>query len=423
MKTLKILVCSLFVLCSAFFFAGCGTEPIETIDFDASKIEIIAIEANDQIYDGNPKAFGVVYPNEDVYVTYSTTIDGEFLPIQRLSTKNAGIHNLYYRISAYGYNDYTSPEPVSFEILKKQASISISDHIWIRSTYFAAEPIVPSYTIVGQVGDEDLGVMFTFLTEGNVVTLNNETEYNSVYNIQYTYTNTNYDLVLDVDYNADPKLTVEDKLFIERSSTKSFYPDLQSAIDDLQSEDMSIKLNRDISLNQSVYIDRDISIESVENKHYSIVANSTFDTTSEKHNEKTVASMFIINTENVTLNLKNLTLNCAFDDKGIRGVTIFNGNLLAENVTILGLDVDDFDGAGIYLAPGTTAEINTTKEGMQITDIYVDGETISLEEKVSSSIQFIGDYLVTNMLYIKNLSGNFIPAAVYTNATYTSVQQ
>ena len=117
-KFLRSMFALVLVLMSGILLSACGTK-----DFDASKIQVGSTTFT---YDGTSHVFEVDYEVEkvDVTVTYSTTNTGEFKAASELSFVNADTYNVYYKISAEGFNDYVSTEPVEFTINPAVVTVS-----------------------------------------------------------------------------------------------------------------------------------------------------------------------------------------------------------------------------------------------------------------------------------------------------------
>lgn len=120
MKKLKITICSLLVLCSCFMLAACGeTEK----DFNVDSLKIGKTEF---VYDGQSHVFEVEYEGVDIEVEYSLTKD-EFEDADDLnfvgSADDVVTYNVYFEVSADGYKDYISENPVQIKIVPKAVEL------------------------------------------------------------------------------------------------------------------------------------------------------------------------------------------------------------------------------------------------------------------------------------------------------------
>ena len=154
-KLFKSFFAFMFVICSGLVLTACGT-----LDIDASKIKVGETTFT---YDGYSHVCEIDYEvaNVTVSVTYSETLDGEFKPVSELSFVNAGTYNVYYKISAVGYNDYVSEEKVEFKINPKAINVSVNNVEIVRSNMGSVTPAInPVYTADGVASGDDLGLTF-----------------------------------------------------------------------------------------------------------------------------------------------------------------------------------------------------------------------------------------------------------------------
>ena len=108
-------------LCSGFVFAACS----ENKDFEVNKIEVVQDEFT---YDGNAHAITFKYPEAKLNVAYALESDKDnFKSLEELGIKNAGTYNVYYKLSAEGYNDYKSTQTIEFTIVPKDVTITVED--------------------------------------------------------------------------------------------------------------------------------------------------------------------------------------------------------------------------------------------------------------------------------------------------------
>ena len=160
-KFFRNLFALMFIVTSGLLLTACGAQ-----EFDATKIKL---GSDTFTYDGYSHVREIDYEVEDVTVsvTYSTTADGEFKPATELTFVNAGTYNVYYKISAEGYNDYISSEPVQFKINPKTVSVSVNDVNMHYSEINGTTPAInPAYTTNGVVVGDNLGLSFAILIVG-----------------------------------------------------------------------------------------------------------------------------------------------------------------------------------------------------------------------------------------------------------------
>lgn len=127
MKKLKITICSLLVLCSCFVFAACSEDPADK-NFEVSKFEIGKTEF---VYDGQSHVFELEYEGVDIEVEYSLT-KNNFEDADELNFKGnsetATTYDLYFEVSAEGYNDYISENPVRIKIVPKAVELKVGSN-------------------------------------------------------------------------------------------------------------------------------------------------------------------------------------------------------------------------------------------------------------------------------------------------------
>ncbi len=328
MKTLKIMFCALFVLCGSFVFVACG----EKKDFDSSKILVGTID--EFVYDGNSHAVEVAYAGMGVNVTYALEGDkNNFKPLSQLPTKDAGTYNVYYRLSAKGYNDYTSSGMVEFTVLPRTLEIFIDDYVLIKSQ--EVDELSIGYTTIGIVDNEDVGLEFSCGSDFNL----NNVEYGEEYDITCSITNPNYDLVSD-----EAKLYVKDVVTIEDAQGKEvgYHSNILDAYTNAVSG-QTLVLYSNISFSETFNIDKSITIDG--QGVYSIFANSIFE--SAKYAEKDVTSLFNVVSKDVKLTLKDVILDCAHN---ARGVSAFAGTVEIDGATITnGKKLDKWRSGGVFI--------------------------------------------------------------------------
>lgn len=328
MKTLKIMFCALFVLCGSFVFAACG----EKKDFDSSKILVGTID--EFVYDGNSHAIKIGYAGTGVNITYALEEDkNNFKPLSQLPTKDVGTYNVYYRLSAKGFNDYTSSGTVEFTVLPRTLEIFIEDYVWIKS-----EPInniSVGYTSIGIVDNEDIGLQFDFGSDFDMDTA----DYGDEFDITCSITNPNYTLISDT-----AKLYVKDFVSVKDNGGNevAHYADIQDAID-YATAGQTIVLNTNISMGKTIDVTNSVTIDG--QGIYSIFANSIFE--SAKYAGKDVTSIFNVTNKDIELTLKDVIVDCSHN---ARAVSAFAGTVKIDGATIINGDkLDTLRSGGVYI--------------------------------------------------------------------------
>ena len=133
----KSMFALVFAVMSAFVLTACAGK------WDATKIKV---GTTTFAYDGSSHVFEVDYEEAkvDVTVTYSTTATGEFKPASELSFVNVGTYSLYYKLTAEGFDDYVSAEPVEFTITVARITVNNETELATAITNYGTS----SYVIV-----------------------------------------------------------------------------------------------------------------------------------------------------------------------------------------------------------------------------------------------------------------------------------
>lgn len=342
MKTLKIMFCALFVLCGSFVFAACG----EKQDFDISKILVGTID--EFVYDGNSHAVEVSYSGMDVNVTYALEEDRDnFKPLSQIPTKDAGTYNVYYRLSAKGYNDYTSSGTIEFTVLPRTLEIFIKDYVWIKSDEMSDLSLYTEK--VGIVNNEDVGLEFHFGSDFDKDTA----EYGKEYDITCSITNLNYNLI----YNKGAKLYVKDAVTVKDAQGKAvgYYKNLQDAIDNATAG-QTLALNSNISVGKTIDVNKSVTIEGLgltdkegNNDIYTIYAKEIFESAKRIVGDKEldVTSIFNVTNKDVELTLKDINIDCS---NNARAISAFAGTVKIDGATITnGKKLDTWRSGGVYI--------------------------------------------------------------------------
>ena len=338
MKKLRILFCALFVLCCGLTFSACKKEV--KVDFDISKIYV------DQSfifeYDGMSHAYEVEYDGLTVDVFYALdSAKNDFKSLSELNTKNVGTYNLYYKLSAKGYNSYVSVEPIEITVEPRVFEVSINDYVWMKGSREFDTSYV-SYSSSGRIGQDDLGLEFV-CPEFDIENAN----YGDQYELTCSISNPNY--ILDV---TPAKLTVHDYVNVTDKDgvLKTCTSDINSAIEQADAGDI-IVLNDNFELNRTIIVDKTITIDG---QNHSIFVQRAF--IREKHLGEDVATLFLVKDENVVLTLSNIKIN---NNKTVRAVSAFAGKVVIDGAKISnGNKTDNLRSGGIYLTGTSSLEMN-----------------------------------------------------------------
>ena len=333
MKTLKIMVCALFILCGGLIFAACG----KTADFDVSKISISSID--EFTYDGKSHAVSVAYQGVNVNVSYALSEDkGNFKSLNQLATKDAGTYNVYYKLSAKGYNDYISSGTLKFTVHPRPFEVFINDYVWVKNDQI--EDLNFGYTTGGLVPTDDVGLEFQISDNFNPETA----QYGEEYDIVCSITNPNYELVA-----PEVSLVVKDVVDLcdNQGNTIGYYKGIKDALENAQPGHVLV-LNQNVAIDETIIIDKDITIDG-RGQHSIIASQVYFNAT---YQDEEVASMFSLTKNDAGLKLKDITLDCS---KTVRGISAFAGNVAIDNATILnGKKTDKWRSGGVFITNSAT---------------------------------------------------------------------
>ncbi len=332
MKTLRVIICALFVLCCGALFTACGKE-----DFNENKM-LLGLTRFE--YDGEAHAVEVMYGNEDIDVTYSTSKNGKFKSLKKLNLVDAGTYNIYYKVSADGYNDYVSKRPVEVIIAKKDFRVSIFDFNLIKSAPNTNIQLAHSY--IGHIEGDEMGLEFVFDEDFDRTNL----EYGQSYEVGCTITNDNYNLIIE----RMGAIQVTDRVEITRGETTNYYPTLAAAVEDAQ-ENETIYLNSDVEVTEGITVNKSLTVDG--RGSYSVRALPDF--AEAQMGNKKLSSIFSINNSQVELELTNLTVD---GGKVARGVSVFAGKLTIDGTTITnGKKTDNFRSGGVYITNAASFEM------------------------------------------------------------------
>ncbi len=326
MKTFKVIICAMFILCCGALFSACGTK-----NFNEDNI---TIGEHTFVYDGKAHIVDVQYKGVKAKVSYAFEDDkNNFKSAEQLNLVNAGTYNLYYRLSADGYETYTSNGTLELTIQQKDLLVTIQDYNLIKSGDLNFRW---SYTFNGTVEGDVLKqkiVVNDGFNKNNLV-------YGEEYNIGFTTQNPNYNVVL----TREAKLTVTDYVQIDKGNGETLYfGSLQEAINGAEANDVLL-LNDDITLTEGVEVTKPVVIDG--RNQFTVRANhDSFEAT--EYAGKTLSSLFNIFDRSAELTLKDVVID---GSKITRGVSVFHGKLVVDNATITnGKNVDRWRSGGVYI--------------------------------------------------------------------------
>lgn len=391
MKKLKVGICALVLICSGLLFAGCNNEP-ELLSFDANQI---VVGEQTFTYDGNRHIFEVSYPNVTTTVTYS--LDNQnFVSGSELNIENAGRYNVYYKISAEGYNDYISSRAVSMTINKKSITLILNDVDLYKSQEFSGF----SYEFSEDVVDGDvLSLNYIVLDNSNIDSPVTITQENAVVGKTYTLT-AEPDLFDETTQNynihfINATATMKDVVEVEsQGQSVSYYSNIKDAVENAQSGD-TIYLNNYVFTNETIDISKSLTIDG--RGQYYIVADTAF--TQNTFNDVNVKSIFHVvdGASTITLTLKDLILD---GNDVARGVSAMSGKLVLDNATISkGNCTDGLKAGGVYIGGNAEIEMN----GGSITNSQAATQSTSENYSKDLCIDTTSDASIINGGSVRNL--------------------
>ena len=395
MKTLKAMFCAMLVLCGSLFFAACG----ENKDFDLSKI---SINSNTEfVYNGNAQAVRVGYNGVPVNVTYALAENKDhFMPLSQLPTKDVGEYELYYRLSAKGYNDYTSAGTIIITVKPRPVIVDLADATIMVSQN--ESDFAVGYATNVDIASEDLGLQFVYGDGFDFDNLVVGTEFD----LTCVATNPNYIVTANTS-----KLFVKD--YVSRCDAQGqvleYYSNLNDAFSEVQSGE-TLLLNGNVVTNNTIEVNTSVVIDGDEK--FSIIAGGGFDYGT--FDSKKVASLFNVSKSGVELTLKDVVLN---GSNIVRGVSAFGGKVVVDGATISnGKKTDKWRSGGVYITHAASFEMldgriaNNDANDVQYTkycaDLWIGANAIG--SMVSVNGGFIGNAFVNSNSYSANGAGKFV---------------
>ena len=331
MRTLKIAICSIFVLFGGLLFSACG----EKNNFETKNI---VIDENIFTYDGETKIVDVSYKGVDANVTFALSTDkNNFKSASDLNLRNAGTYELYYRLSANGYNDFISTDTLELIIQPRTVNVTMLDKYVMKSamTNSWSMQVYPN----GFVGQDASQLRFNFVEDTEIADL----VCGESYDVECSLDNPNYNLVVNT-----AKMHVLDYCHIEKGdNSKVYYSKLEDAVAAAENGE-TVVLNSNMTISKQISTTKDITIDGC--GIYKITAGSTFET--KMYANSKLKSMFNVFNNNAKITLKNITV----DGNGLaRCVSAFAGNITIDGATIQnGKKVDEWRSGGVYVTAKAT---------------------------------------------------------------------
>ena len=363
MKNLKffgLMLSFALVITGTFMLSGCNAN-----SFDAEKLTF-----NDTFsYDGNKHILEVEYEDVDLDVVYSTTIDGEYLPASNFNYVNAGTYDLYLKVSAEGYLDYVTSEPVSFEITKKNADVDIQNVVKLiedkaNPDYAQVLPTTNAADVI--VAGDNLNLTFTIGNKVGTQTafVASDVEPGDKYNIIPSYDNANYNVTFNNAF-----VEIKDNVEVVNGNNTVYYSTFDNTIFADLEEDSVITIYKDFTY-AGTTDEIDVRLMAQDGTDYDFtldlnghsvayrmtftnrVSGSTFTTGkinvtvkngSIGNTTTTDYGMTVFGNEDVVVNLENLSISGSSYG--------FSGNGYCEGATINAEDCTFFGGEAGFYAP------------------------------------------------------------------------
>lgn len=360
MKKLKISICALLVLFSGFIFAACGEQKQ---DFNVD--DFVVVGDFDVVYDGQSHVFAVKYNNVDLDVTYSLNNKSNFKSKNDIGVVDAGTYNLYYKVSALGYNDYVSDEAITVTIAPKDVTVTVQDYTCLKRDL--GNTITPDWRHSGIVSGDSLNIGF------EVSNFNSQTaQAGDTFTLRaYDNGNTNYNISF-----IDAVLIVKDdiELLDASNQTIGYYSDLAEAVETAV-DGQTIKLFHDVEISETLKLEKSITIDG--QGKYGIKAADNFDAEA--------INVFALETNKI-VTFKDVDVDA--NQKG-RIIKVSNGRLILDGANLTGGKLDTADGtfaSGVFI----TAKGQLQMNGGSITNNVVESEDSGLYYVKYSTDLWIG---------------------------------
>lgn len=344
MKKLKIALSTIFMLMGCVVLAACGKSGGETNrQFDAAKIEITNEEVT---YNGDRQSMLVSYVDENVngiFILYSTD-EINYKSISEFGFVDAGRYDVFYKLSASGYDDYLSSEAVEFIINPAEITVDVDD-VFVNVNWEDLPDMSYEISSGTVFGSDDLDISFECTPIDEIVE-------GQTYLIKAISNNPNYSVISNdgTCYAVNNVVVFNDGSFVS-------FETLTSALDNVANESI-VKLFNNVELGSSYEFTTSIVIDG--QGEYKIMASDDF--VSNKNN------MFVINT-NIAITLKGVTVNANGKTTVIRAS---KGILTIDGAIITGGYANDYV-AGVNI----TSSASFIMTSGRIEGNIADGENLS----------------------------------------------
>ncbi|MBR6778611.1 MAG: hypothetical protein IKM43_00445 [Clostridia bacterium] len=350
MKKLKIALCALLVLCSGVLFAACGEKEDPLAVFDTTKITVANIEST---YDGNSHIFTVAYEEVDLAVEYSIDNMQTFKPASQMQLINADTYSVYYRISANGYETYTSANPISYVINPRNITLELEDAYDLMDAYTDAES---EQDVINALKESD---SLDFVTTSGSILMedknNLDISYDLVdFDLNAVQANDEYAITATVG-NTNYNATIVNGSYTVYGS----FNDMVA----LANEGDTIKLNSNVKLTNCLNITKSITIDG--QGLYSI-------TNADNYTDRQM--MYIAEGVDATLTLKNVKIDGNQKSRGVHaksGKVVIDGAEVTNCKAVGGDEIYNFVG-GVYISYDAEFEMSSGKiQGNYVGENYV----------------------------------------------------
>ncbi len=266
MKKIKLAICAMCLLFAGVILSACGEKTFEA--------ENVSIGATQFTYDGASHIFEVSYlGKDDIAVSYSLDKE-DFVSADQLNFSEVGSYKIYYKISADGYTDYVSDEPVEMNINP------IDVIIYIKNVYQVEnEPqMVPEFIVTGDnILDSEFDPEFSIADLPSV----GSQEAGNSYTVSATATKENYNIsFVDAKYYIIKSTdeVIRDQTFDQ--NVDSMFEDGKTYIFDSCTFNTAVSSTKNVSLmfNNCTFNAGDVGTGEIKCLYLTSVSDLTIDT-------------------------------------------------------------------------------------------------------------------------------------------------
>lgn len=266
MKKIKLAICAMCLLFAGVMLSACGEKTFEA--------ENVSIGATQFTYDGASHIFEVSYlGKDDIAVSYSLDKE-DFVSADKLNFSEVGSYEIYYKITADGYTDYVSDEPVEMNINP------IDVIIYIKNVYQVEnEPqMVPEFIVTGDnILDSEFNPEFSIADLPSV----GSQEAGNSYTVSATATKENYNIsFVDAKYYIieSDDVVIRDQTFDQ--NVDSMFEDGKTYIFDSCTFNTAVTSTKNVSLmfNNCTFNAGDVGTGEMKCLYLTSVSDLTIDT-------------------------------------------------------------------------------------------------------------------------------------------------